>query len=493
MKLVHRVTSNHGLRSQTTWKLLAAKNAPAIIGILHTHLFGDVRRLSSSILHERIAQDLRVLKEAGFEDLENKLEAKAYLQQWLSDGYLERSYDAKVGEEVYELSAGAIQAIRFIETLSQQRSVATESRLSMVIQQLTQLTTETDPDPESRVKSLIEEQTRIQVKIDAIRSGDQKPLAEDRALERLREIILLVYELANDFRQVRDKFNQLNLQLREKIIESEESRGGVLEELFAGVDVIAESDAGKTFRAFWSLLTDPQQSMELEVSLDQLTEREFSKSLSREERKFLLGMTRLLLVRGSDVHETLQFFARSLKQYVTSREYLEHRRFSQKIKEAQRLALEIKNTVNPTDQIGYNLRLTSIKLSSVSQLKLNDPSLHYSKTGIDLAGPPRISLESVSEMVANSEINFRQLKKNIQAIIINGNQVTIKDILDKYPAEQGLGSVIGYLSIGTRHGVLSRDKEETVQWKGMDGQYRIARIPCMYFQKGCFDGRQKAR
>jgi len=38
----------------------------------------------------------------------------------------------------------------------------------------------------------------------------------------------------------------------------------VLDALFAGVDVIGESDAGKTFAAFWRLLTDPEQSATLE-------------------------------------------------------------------------------------------------------------------------------------------------------------------------------------------------------------------------------------
>ena len=83
--------------------------------------------------------------------------------------------------------------------------------------------------------------------------------------------------------------------------------------------------------------------MELEEALEQLLSREFSQALSRQERRFLSRMTRLLLERGGDVHEVLQNFARSLKQFVQSREYLEQRLLHSLINEAQLLALELKD------------------------------------------------------------------------------------------------------------------------------------------------------
>ncbi len=483
MKSTSRVATNQRLRSETAWRLLAADNAPAVIGLLHAHLFEGERRLPAPILTERIGRDLNVLRAEGH-DLPQS--AQAYLGQWLADGFLERSYEPGASEEVYELSAAAIQAIRFIDTLSQKRTVATESRLSLVIQQLTQLAAQTETDPESRVEHLMRERMRLDEEIEAVRAGRVEALPEDRAIERVREIIALTDELANDFRQVRDQFSQLNRQLRERIVENEGSRGGVLEDLFAGVDVITASDAGRTFKAFWRLLTDPELSMKLEDTLERLFSREFMQKLDRKERRFLSGMTKLLLERGGNVHDTLQYFARSLKQFVQSREYLEQRRLNQLLKEAQRLALEIKDRVKPTDQIGHTLHLTSSKLRSLSQFRLHDPSRDRVQAGIPLADAAEISLETVSELVAHSEIDFRKLKDCIRAILASRDQVAIAEILDEHPAEQGLGSVVGYLALGSRHGVKTLHKE-TVQWKGLDGVKRRARIPRIYFLKGCFD------
>jgi hypothetical protein len=324
MNIAHQVAVHQRLRGETAWQLLAGTNAPVAIGLLQAHLFGKERRLASSILNERITRDLEVLRSDGW-DVQT---SQVYLGQWLAAGYLERSYEAGASEEAYELSAAAIQAIRFVEGLGERRTVATESRLSLVIQQLVQLAEQTETDPEARVEQLMRERESVDAEIASVRAGRMEILSGDRATERAREIVALADELANDFRQVREKFHHLNRQLRERIVQSDGARGGVLEELFSGVDVIAESDSGRTFKAFWRLLTDPGQSLELEEALEQLLSREFMRTLDRRERRFLSGMTKLLLERGGDVHEAMQQFARSLKQFVQSREYLEQRRAS---------------------------------------------------------------------------------------------------------------------------------------------------------------------
>jgi hypothetical protein len=47
-------------------------------------------------------------------------------------------------------------------------------------------------------------------------------------------------------------------------------------------------------------------------------------------------------------------------------------------------------------------------------------------------------------------------------------------------ARQRLGSVVGYMALGSRHGVLA-GTEETVEWLGSDDRCRVARIPAIYF------------
>jgi hypothetical protein len=459
------------------WRLLASRNGPYVLGLLQAHLMEGEPRLAAAVLLERLARDLEELRARG-EDFPQP--AQVYLAEWLREGYLERRFPAGASEEEYELSAGAVTAIRFAAGLAAPRTAATESRLAVVMQQLGKLAEETDPNPETRVASLEEERRRIEREIEKVRGGRAELLTEAQARERIREIIALADGLAADFRRVRDEFERLNRELRERLLDEEGSRGEVLERLFAGVDVIGESEAGRTFSAFWRLLTDPEQSAALDDSLDQVLSRGFAGQLEARERRFLLGLTRTLLAQGGMVHEVLQHFAGSLKSFVQSREYLEQRRVNTLLKEAQRAALALKDEIRATESLEFTLPLTSSRLSSLAQWTLYDPSEETPPDAMSDAAAPPIGLESVADLVAQSEIDFRGLKANIRAVLEERAQASIADVLERYPAEQGLGSVVGYLALGSRHGVAA-GREERVGWEGSDREWRAARIPAIYF------------
>ena len=94
-----------------------------------------------------------------------------------------------------------------------------------------------------------------------------------------------------------------------------------------------------------------------------------------------------------------------------------------------------------------------------------------------------ITLDSVGELVAQSEIDFRTLKQRVRTLLAGQAQCSVGAVFGHYPAEQGLGSVVGYVALGSRHGMLVADRFESVSWRGEDGHERRARIPLMYFLK----------
>ena len=480
MKTRARIAAWQRLRQQSTWKLLAADNAPMIAALLQTLLLDTERRLPASLLHERLSRELEELRVHGHELPRT---AQAYVADWLGAGWLERRFPEGASEEQYELTTAAMGALRFLAGLDNSRSVATESRLALVIQQLMQLARQTDGDPHSRLSELLAERERIDAQITAVSEGRIDVLDDARALERTREIIALADELAEDFRHVRDDFQQLDREFRERIIGDERQRGEMLEALFAGVDVIAESEAGRSFDAFWRLLTDAEQSGQLEAALDAVTSRDFARRLDRRERSFLLHLTRTLLDRGGHVHDVLQNFARSLKGFVQSRAYLEQRRLHQLLKQTQADALRLRDQVRSNEGINVALTLSSARLHSLSRWRLHDPRHGQVDGSMLRAEGASISLDSVGELVAQSEIDFRTLKQQLRAVLAEQAQCSVGAVLQLYPAEQGLGSVIGYVALGSRHAMQVADRHESVSWRGEDGQERRARIPLMYFRK----------
>jgi hypothetical protein len=472
------------LRSQPLWRVLAAANGPAILALLQAHLYENERSLPASILHERIERDLERLRNQGEEWPQT---AQLYVAGWLADGYLERRFPPGSKEEEYELATSTVEAIRFVSGLVKPHSAATESRLTLVIGALAKLADDTDADKSRRIARLRAEQERIEREIAAIEQGAFQVVSEAAALERTREVIALADNLAGDFRRVRDQFEQLNRDLRERIMDHDGSRGDVLDTLFAGIDVIGESDAGRTFSAFWRLLTDPVQSATLDDALDQLLSRDFVTGLDTSERRFLLRLTRTLLEQGGMVHDVLQSFARSLKHFVQSREFLEQRRLNQLLRKAQRAALALKDEVKATEALQYTLPLTSSKLASLSQWVLHDPALQALPDQMAEGDAASIDLATISELVAQSEIDFRSLEENVSSVLILRSQASISEVLLEYPAAQGLGSVLGLLALGARRGIVT-ESHETVAWVGADEIGRRARIPLIYFVKEQHDG-----
>ena len=470
MKLQARIATYRRLRDEPLWRLLAADHAPEIIGLLQTLLMDGERKLSASILFERLQHQLDAINAS---DLPRELPrtAQAYVADWLAKGFLERRLPEDATEEEYELSAQTAQAIRFVSTLDTPRVAATESRLSLVILQLVRLAEQTETDPTARLESLYAERDRLDAEIARVSSGKVAALDGKRALERAREVIQLADELAEDFRRVREDFEQLNREFRERIIDDEGERGDVLDRLFEGVDVIAESDAGRSFNAFWNLLNDMEQSARLDVALENVLSRNFAKKLQRHERQFLRSFTSVMLERGGHVHDVLQQFARSLRGFVQSRGYLEQRRLNQLLKQAQGEALQLRDSVSVRQRTPYTLQLTTSRLRSLSQWRLHDPRNAQVDGSIVRSEGAAISLDSVSELVAASEIDFRSLRRDLHELLAEHDQLSIGEVLERKPAEQGLGSVIG-------------NEHEAVRWKGGDGQWRQARIPLVWFLKG---------
>lgn len=478
MKINNEASTLVSLRSRPLWKLLASTNAPYSLAIMQSTLFAGEHRLPASILHERVANDLVALRQSGA-DLPRS--AQEYVTEWLLNGYVERRFLPGEPEEQYELSAAAVEAIRFVQSLDTSYTAATESRLSLVINALVQLAEDTDTDKARRVSRLMAERDRIDQEIEAVERGEANVLPPATAYERAKEIIALADDLIGDFRRVRDQFDQLHRDLRQKVMEDGPSRGTVLESLFAGIDLIGESSAGRSFLAFWRLLTDPRESAAMDQALDDVLARKFAQELESKDRRFLMNLMSSLLRQGGTVHEVFQNFAKSLKQFVASREYLEQRRLQQALKDAQRAALSVKDCVKPIHGLDYSLELTSSRIRSASQWTLYDPATQPLPAAMTVGRAAGIDLETISELVARSEIDFRSLRDDILTVLRQEKQASVAQVLRDFPARQGLGSVVGLLTLGVRHGVRAPEQVEQVSWIGEDGIERNARIPKFYF------------
>lgn len=483
MNVSRKIAEYTELRSGPVWTLLAADTAPFVISILETR-FPPGERVYSSVALESIRHDLDEIGGIG-ETVERP--AQGYLSEWVKKGYLEIRLYPGESEECYELSASSSAALRFLSSLARPRSTATESRLSAVLQLAKNLADETDPNPESRLASLRAEKDQIEQRIIQVSESGISTINDDRAIERAREIINLSTELIADFSRVRTEFETLNRNLRLSIAESEGHRGSVLESLFSGLDLIAESEAGKTFNAFWRMLMDRKQRGFLDDFATTVLERDFAKNLTADECRFLEDISRSLLERGSCVHFIQERFARSLSDFVRTKEYIEHRRIAALLRQTTALAISVSQKANVLMPSGFSLELTGASIRSLDQWLFKDPSFGYEQKPIVSALGLEIKLEDIAEEIGLSEIDYRVLKEHIKDCLSRQNEATIAELISKYGAPQGLGSILGYLELAYRSGERASGSEH-IRWLGLDNIERGANVPRIYFLKERIDG-----
>lgn len=468
------------VETDATWRLLRSDNAPVTAALLGENLGGENRRLLAAELYEAIDHDLDALRAHDF-DLPQT--AQAYCAEWRKAGFLVRRPAEEARGETFELAPGALGALRFIEQLAAPRQTVTESRLLSIAAQLNQLAIDTDPDTTRRLEQLHAQRDRLDAQIERIKAGDDDTIDASRAAERVRDILAQAEELPSDFARVRARFEGLNRDLRTRIVESDASQRAVLDEVFRGVDLISESEEGRSFSGFSTLVLDPAIGTAFDDDIERVLDRDFAGELKPSDRRFLRRFITTLKDQSGEIHTVITAFARGLRRYVQSQDYQRDRKLRELLREAQAAGVQASRNIKPYSPTGLQLELSAVALNSVGAIRLYDPGELTALTPIVRHQPETVDLEMLRELARATEIDFAELTDAVNEMLSHAEHCTVGEVLERHPATQGVASVVGLLTLAANQGTLA-ESVETVHWRGVDDNARAATI-----QTHCFTGR----
>lgn len=456
-------------------KLLRADLMPVLVSILSAR-FAENRTPPYSEFLTLVGEDLDELRDAGFPLSQTP---QQYVAGWIRDGILVRR-PTESREETVELSRSSADALRFIAAIEQPQSVVTSSRLNNVTDLLTGLAQDSDPIPTSRLEALQARRDAIEAEIARVQAGDFEPLSDAAATERLREILRLADEVPGDFAKVADDLEQLNQSLREQIINQAGSRGGVLERVFAGVDVIEESDAGRTFAAFYRLLLDPALTDAFDQAVDAVLERSFTQDLAGPDAAFLRQYLTTLQRESAQVRQTLTSFSRSLRRFVETQEYREHKRLAAALDRAEQAVFAVLQDFSPIQPTGQAIDLTSMQIASIGAWSLHNPAELRSIAEVVEHPSTELDIEQLRTLVRLTEIDFPELQRHVAQTLHEAPAATVGEVLTRFPATQGLASIVGLLLLATENATRA-DGEETWSWTSPKGREKSVRAPRYLF------------
>jgi flagellar motility protein MotE (MotC chaperone) len=202
--------------------------------------------------------------------------ARDYLADWAADerAWLRKFYPQGGDVPYYDLMPATERAIEWLAGLDQRQFVGTESRLLSVFELLRQMTHGAETDPAARIEVLERRKAAIDAEIARIRAGELALMDPTQLRERFLQMASTARALLADFRQVEQNFRDLDRQVRERIATWEGGKGELLGEILGEIlgerDAIADSDQGRSFRAFWDFLMSPSRQEELSGLLERV-------------------------------------------------------------------------------------------------------------------------------------------------------------------------------------------------------------------------------
>lgn len=460
-----------------TLKLLSSSHAPVILALISKYFHDGVQRLPAAELYEHMVQDFRQLRG----EFELPRTPQQYINDWVKAGYFLRSAGSTSSGEMIEPSEDALHACDVATRLTAPRSSATASRIESLSASLQVLARDTDPDITSRLDRLERERNLLDEQIARVNRGDFELLSSAQVRERVADILDAAAGVPADFARVRHELEELNRSLRRQLLDPEGTRGAVLEEIFQGVDLISESDAGKSFTGFYAVLIDQEKSTHIDAWINSILSRPESDALSTEERMQIRRLFRDFEQGGYEVNLMMTNLARSLRHYVTSEQFNEDRKMVELLRETRGLAADAvaASNLSPLSKMTTPLVRIGMQVSSISTLKLKNPGDELVEDEPILIEPEEPDIAALLDLVHESEIDMESLMDSVRLAVDKHGTCTMATVLKEQPADQGLASVVGLLYLGLTHG-LPTGTVETVSW-GEEETTRSAHVTGRYF------------
>lgn len=454
------------------WRLLRADNASLVLAFLGRWFVVENRGATpASELVDALDDELHARNAGELDDPPFPKRPRDYLEDWAAPerSWLRSFYPSNADEVHYEATSAFEKAYAWVAGLQARDFVGTESRLHTVVELLRQIVHGTDDDPESRLAVLRERRAELDHQIEEAEAGNVDVLGDTAIRDRYQQFASTARELLSDFREVGEKFRDLDRQAREKIASWDGAKGDLLADLVESRSDIGSSDQGASFQAFYDLLLSEQRQDELG---DLLRRTQQLDALAADHR--LTTVHHDWAEAAERTQRTVRQISEQLRRFLDDQVWVENRRVVDLARAIEGLALEVKDVPPET---GLDLAVPGLPIA----LPMERP-LYVVREAADvdsLLGPADDEDLDLSALFAQSFVDRVRLAGNLRAVVPEGSVAALSDIVAVYPIEQGAAEIVGYLSIDEDDLSLEMDEstEAVIDYVDDDGTVRRVRMP----------------
>ncbi|NTW53631.1 MAG: DUF3375 domain-containing protein [Chlorobaculum sp.] len=466
-------------QNHPAWRLLRAQHAPLVASFLHrVFIAPNVRSLSQADLVEALEDELFALRRQ-LGDNAFPGSAQSYLNDWAENdkGWLRKFYPVGEDEPHFDLTPATEKALAWLESLSERAFVGTESRLLTLFGLLRQMSTGSQADPEVRIAELNRRRNEIDAEVARIRAGEIAMLDDTALKDRFQQFLQLARELLTDFREVEHNFRALDRRVRERIALWEGAKGTLLEEIMGQRDAIADSDQGKSFRAFWDFLMSQSRQEELTDLLDEVLNLPPVVEMRPEPRLKRVHFD--WLDAGEHTQRTVARLSEQLRKFLDDKAWLENRRIMDILHDIENKALALREAM-PSGSF-MPLADASADIELPLERPLYRPPFKPMIEGIALdEGDAEIDTAALYAQVI---VDRTVLMQNIRKALQERSQIALGELIARHPLRHGLAELLTYLQIAGEwpRTAVDEETEELIEWESENSVNRVAKLPRIIF------------
>lgn len=467
------------------WRLLRSDHAPLVASFLHrVFVLPNVRIIAAADLAEALEDEIYALRQRLGPEVFPK-DAIDYLNDWASPekSWLRKFYAQGSDEPQFDLTPATEKAIAWLNSLTARQFIGTESRLLTLFDLLRQMSEGSESDPAVRMADLQKRRNEIDAEITRVLAGDIALLDDTALKDRFQQFMQLARELLGDFREVEHNFRLLDRRVRERIALWEGAKGALLEEIMGERDVIADSDQGRSFRAFWDFLMSSQRQEELTAMLDQVLGLGPVAALQPDARMRRVHYD--WLEAGEHTQRTVAQLSQQLRRFLDDKAWLENRRIMDILHGIEAKALALRDDLPTSDAMA--MAELSARIELPMERPLHTPTLKPLIAAITLqAGEGDIDAAALYQQVF---VDTVQLTGHIRHALQERSQITLRELTESQPLRQGLAELVVYLQLGSKtfKTAVDEDTPEQIRWNARNRNdvivERTAQLPRIIFMR----------
>ncbi|MDH6236809.1 DUF3375 domain-containing protein [Cryobacterium sp. CG_9.6] len=364
-----------------TLQLLDRKWAPFVLAVFTSSFSRDRRSVQTDLLHVQVDAYLADLRSVGSE-VPGK-NGRALCVQWMNDQWLYRE-TGENGEEQYSLTSHALEALLLVASLSRDRALISESRLTTIVDTVRHRATQANPDRQQRLQRLDQEIAEKQSERNRIANGgDIADTSAEQMHEGYANLVDLISQLPSDFKRVEESVAGMHRQIVNDFRAEERPISEVLDDYLSKTDALMSSTAeGRAFEGAFTLLRNDALLQELKSDLETILLHPFALELSSDERRSFMGTVSLIRKGVDDVLTQRNGLTTTLREHIVNHDVVKDRELERVLREINKELATWMETAGSRSTVTAELMPGTLNVEYLRE-RFFDPGAHLAPPALE--------------------------------------------------------------------------------------------------------------